>query len=260
MESTITNAPRKSLVQIRFPGKGTPLTYYNELFDLHPGDRVFVDGKLSGQLGCVEEVQYNFKIRLADYQNVIGLCDTRISGQLFLAGSHLVSFDPTVLPRQQITGWFLPPESEEDEYAWSYDDSSFSLEDLSEMAVSSAIAQRGQNYYCENRVRYLCLDRNEGFAIVEGTEPYTVEFSYADGEISHLICSCPCGYTCKHEMAAMLQLQETLDRITTFYKEAYEESGYFAAIFSATLFQFTVNDLKAGSLILNPGMRKENTV
>ena len=48
--------------------------------------------------------------------------------------------------------------------------------------------------------------------------------------------------------------------ITAFYKEAYEESGYFAAIFSATLFQFTVNDLKAGSLILNPGMRKENTV
>ena len=34
--------PRKSLVQVRFPGKGIALTYYNDQFDLKPGDRVYV--------------------------------------------------------------------------------------------------------------------------------------------------------------------------------------------------------------------------
>ena len=36
--------PRKSLVQVRFPGKGMALSYYNDLFDLKPGDFVYVDG------------------------------------------------------------------------------------------------------------------------------------------------------------------------------------------------------------------------
>lgn len=45
-EAQTSIAPRKSLVQIRFPGKGMALSYYNDQFDLHPGDRVYVDGKL----------------------------------------------------------------------------------------------------------------------------------------------------------------------------------------------------------------------
>ena len=61
-----TIVPRKSLVQVRFPGKGMALSYYNDLFDLKPGDLVYVDGKLEGQLGRVVEISYNFKIKLSD--------------------------------------------------------------------------------------------------------------------------------------------------------------------------------------------------
>ena len=46
-----TVIPRKSLVQVRFPGKGIALSYYNDQFDLKKGDLVYVDGKLEGQLG-----------------------------------------------------------------------------------------------------------------------------------------------------------------------------------------------------------------
>lgn len=244
--------PRKSLVQVRFPGRGIPLAYYNSRFDLHPGDRVYVSGKLSGQLGQVVEVQYNFKIRISDYQTVIGRCDTRVSGQFFLADSHFVTFDPAVLSRQQITGWFLAPELDEEEYAWGYDDSAFPLDDLSQMGASDIIAQRGQDYYRDNRVRYLCLDGAEGFAIVDGTVPYTVEFTCSQGQISQLVCSCPCGYCCKHEVAAMLQLQEALDNIQNLYPDAYAKTGYFAAVFVGTLFQFTVGSQQMGSLVLNP--------
>ena len=61
-DQTNAVAPRKSVVQVRFPGKGMALSYYNDLFDLKLGDLVYVDGKLEGQLGRVVEINYNFKI------------------------------------------------------------------------------------------------------------------------------------------------------------------------------------------------------
>lgn len=60
------------------------------------------------------------------------------------------------------------------------------------MRVDVAVAERGYAYYAENRVRYLCLDGMKGYALVEGTEPYDVEFVYSDGMIYALTCSCYC--------------------------------------------------------------------
>ena len=38
-------APRKSVVQIYFADRHMTLAYYNDQFDLHLGDLVYVDGK-----------------------------------------------------------------------------------------------------------------------------------------------------------------------------------------------------------------------
>ncbi len=80
------------------------------------------------------------------------------------------------------------------------------------MKVSAAVAERGHDYYQRNKVRYICVDGSRGYAIVEGSEAYEVEFSYRGGEISDLTCSCFCSYPCKHAFAAMLQLKETLEK------------------------------------------------
>ena len=53
---TETKAPeeapaRESLVRVYFPQRGFDCTYYNNLFDLHVGDLVYVDGKLEGKRG-----------------------------------------------------------------------------------------------------------------------------------------------------------------------------------------------------------------
>ena len=40
--------PTRSLVLIHFPARNITLSYYNDQFDLHCGDLVFVDGKLEG--------------------------------------------------------------------------------------------------------------------------------------------------------------------------------------------------------------------
>ena len=118
------------------------------------------------------------------------------------------------------------------------------------MKITQVIAERGHKYYLENCVRYICLDRGVGYAIVEGSENYTVEFEYCDGNISRLLCDCPCAFNCKHEFAAMLQLRETLDLIEKHYSEAYTRSGYFAAVCNGTLFSFAIDGKEAGSFTL----------
>ena len=81
--------PRRSVVRVHFPQRNMTLAYYNDRFDLHRGDLVYVDGKLEGMRGRVVDVNYNFRIDLADYKRVIAVADTSVSGRFVLAGSHL---------------------------------------------------------------------------------------------------------------------------------------------------------------------------
>ena len=117
------------------------------------------------------------------------------------------------------------------------------------MHIGSEIAERGHDYYLQNKVRYLCIDGNRGRAIVEGTKAYVVEFTYEDGKIRNLVCDCFCSYTCKHEFAAMLQLKETLQAIKENYSD--QMTGYFAAVSKAAFFNYAVDSKKSGSLVLS---------
>lgn len=243
-------APRKSVVQVHFAGRNMTLAYYNDQFDLHTGDMVYVDGKLEGQRGRVVEVNYNFKIRLSEYKRVIAVVDTNVTGQFFMAGSHFVTFDREALPANKVVTWFKTPTKGDEEFASGSDDTSFPLDDIKGMNVSAAIAERGHNYYMENRVRYISIDGIKGYALVEGSEVYEVEFVYRDGEISSLICSCFCSYNCKHEFAAMLQLRETLELIEKHYAAEYNHTGYFAAVNKGTLFAFAIDGRETGNFTL----------
>lgn len=245
-----TAVPRKSVVQVHFSGRNMTLAYYNDQFDLHRGDIVYVDGKLEGMRGCVTEVNYNFKIKLSDYKRVIAVVDTSVNGQFFMAGSHFVTFDRETLPGKKVVTWFKAPAKEDDEFVCGSDETSFCLNDLNGMNVSSVIAERGHNYYIANKVRYICIDGTKGYAIVEGNDAYEVEFEYKNGEISGLICSCFCIYNCKHEFAAMLQLKDMLELIEKHYADEYERTGYFAAVNKGTLFTFAIDGKETGSFAL----------
>ena len=54
-------APKKSVVQVCFAARNRTLAYYNDQFDLRPGDIVYVDGKLAGLRGQVTEVCITLK-------------------------------------------------------------------------------------------------------------------------------------------------------------------------------------------------------
>mgnify|MGYP002510122114 CR=1 FL=1 len=230
---------KPTIVQIFFPDRNRTLSYYNDRFDLHMGDIVFVDGKLEGLRGRVTAVSTYFKVKVEDYKRVVGLADTHVVGQLYQSNTHLITFDPQVLPWKQFCSWVKPPKEDETEYYISYDDEGFPLDDFNGLDVSDAVFERGLDYYRENRVRYLCLNGIQGRAIVEGTKPYEVEFQYRDGRISNLFCDCPCGYTCKHEVAVLLQLRETLEIIDRDY--AAQRGGYFAIVSKPMFYTFAVD-------------------
>ena len=242
--------PRKSVVQIYFENRHMTLAYYNDQFDLHRGDIVYVDGKLEGLLGRVTDVNYNFKIKVSDYKRVIAVVDTSVHGEFFLAGSHFVTFDRNALPNSKARTWFKAPANEDDDFVSGSDDTSFSLDNLAGMNVSESVAERGHEYYIENRIKYISIDGNKGYAIIEGNESYEVEFRYQGGEISELVCSCFCSYNCKHEFAAMLQLRETLELIKKNYADKFENTGYFAAVNKGTLFAFAIDGKDHGSFTL----------
>lgn len=245
-----TAAPRKSVVQVYFAGKDTQLAYYNDRFDLHPGDAVYVDGKLAGIRGRVTEVNYNFKIKISDYRRVIAVADTTVHGQFFMAGSHFVTFDRQALPRGKAVTWFKAPSKDDDEVVSGSDDTTFRLDDLKGINIGQAIAERGHEYYMSNRVRYISIYGCRGYAIVEGSECYEVEFEYRNGEIGRLVCSCPCCCNCKHEFAAMLQLKETLALIGEHCADEYERSTYFAAVNKGTLFALAIDGKNSGTFTL----------
>lgn len=243
----------KSVVKVYFPGKNKSLDYFNDSFDLHIGDMVYVDGKMEAHIGRVTAVNYSFKIKLSAYKKVTALVDTRLEGRFYITDSHMISFDPAALPREKVSLWFNAPEKEDSGFAIGEGDSKeFSLEDLKGFEIALEVAERGIEYYNENRVSYISLDKGKGFAIVQGSKNYELEFCYDDGNISGLICPCYCSYNCKHMLAAMLELRETMKAINRDYREEYERSGYFAAVSKTVFLNYGLLCKNKGCISLSP--------
>lgn len=240
--------PKKSLVQVYFPHRDMSWSYYNDSFDLKVGDFVYVEGKLEGFMGRVTEINYSFKIKLSDYKRVIALVDTSVKGNFYLAGSHLVTFDKNAIPRKKVFSWFKAPQDSDDYVSGDDTSEKFSLDNLEKMKISQHVAERGHEYFVENRVAYICVDGTQGYAIVEGSEPYEVEFNYSNGELSNLKCSCFCSYHCKHEFATILQLKETLDFILDHYR--VKHINYFAAISKNVFVKTVINKTGSGMISL----------
>ena len=243
------NKPVKSVVQVRFPSQGRSFAYYNDRFDLHVGNIVFVEGKLEGVQGFVTEVSRSFKIKLSDYKRVISVADTTVKGELFFGGSHLIAFDKSVIPYEKVRGWFLPPESDE-EVEVGYDDESFFYEDIEDFKIKPEIADRGFDYYNSNKVVYISVEGTTGRAMVVGSKPYEVSFDYDGGEIRNITCDCFCSYHCKHEFAMLLQLRETLKIIEDLYDDEYSQGDYFVAVSNSALMNYAVDRKEKGSIVL----------
>lgn len=213
--SRVENAPVPSLVTVRFPETGPALTYYNDKFELEVGDRVFVSGKLAGQLGEVEMVTTKFKIRLSDYQRVIAKASIDIHGAYELVLDKMVNYDENAVSPEEFRSWILPPAhwdgedggSPEDEViiGEGYELDLFDLEHCDE--ITEAVMERVADYCLSGKVAYLSVRDGIGTAFVQGTKWYEVNFRLNGSLLSEAYCDCPYPGLCKHLLAVAMTLR-----------------------------------------------------
>ena len=240
---------KKSVVDVYFSDRHLTCSYYNDKFDLKRGDIVYVEGKLEGKCGRVVDINYNFKIKLSDYKRVIGVANTDVIGEFHLAGSHFITIDEGALTYEQVATWFKAPDNEEEEYVSSSGDEVFNLNDLSGMNIKNEIAERGHEYYMENRVVYIELNHGKGRALVTGSKTYDVEFFYKDEDITGLVCNCYCTGSCKHEFATILQLRDILAIIKNEYP-FIDHNDYLAAVSKTCFFEFVIDGNTKGTFTM----------
>lgn len=211
------NAPVKSLVKIRFASRSMELAYYNDRFDLHEGDVVYVSGKLAGEAGMVTSVTTKFRIHTADYERVLALLDLTLRGAFARVQDKMVCFDTAALTPEQFGAWVTPPDDpkkQKDEDAdeiisgEGYAIDIHRIEGCEELLP--AVAHRAVEYCAEGHVGYISVQNGIGCAYVAGTRWYRVDFRYADGMLTDLFCDCPYPGLCKHEAAVAFTLRMLL--------------------------------------------------
>lgn len=231
----------RSLVQVRFEGDGRVLTYYNDRFNLTPGDRVFVSGKLAGKPGTVESVTTKFKINLANYERVIAMASLEVHGTYEKIIDKMVSYDPVAFSAEQFRAWCLPPENEEDEIVTG-DGYEISLEDLSSPdEIKEAVFNRALGYCRDGSVAYISVSDGIGTAFVRGTEWYEVNFRMTDCGLSEMYCGCPYPGLCKHLLAVSIVLKGMI-------QDGLDIDQDFVAIDDSYFWQFVARTVKKVTL------------
>jgi len=215
-EGTAEDMPVRSVVQVRFPGEKRSYSYYNDRFDLHVNDPVFVSGKMAGTRGVVVSVNRRFKIDLTEYERVVARPEIRLTGTYRPVLDMMVSFGADALSAGAFRDWSRAPASGADGEGPEYvtgEGYSFELEDFFEDEdVEPQVFRRAMDYCDRGRVRYLSVRDGVGTAFVEGTRCYEINFRYADGRVSDLYCECPYDGLCKHCLAVLIVLRELLKK------------------------------------------------
>lgn len=239
--------PERYLVEVGFDNSNEYGTYICEYIDVYEGDFVRVSGPMQDKLGVVKDVIYFCKIRPSKYERVVAKIDTDVYGN-FIPLEHMwVTFDRQSIDKDKMRLWFLSP-LEDGECVDENEFVPFLLHNLEELPISSIRADRGENYYEEHRIVYICLDKGKGYAIVQGSEYYEVTFTYIDKKIHDILCNCYCEGYCKHEYAVLLQLQDLVGNWTINYDENYSKEEYFAAIDKMVVWNMSISR-KCGEVI-----------
>lgn len=203
--------PVKSLVRVHFEDEAYELTYFNDRFDLKPGDRVFVSGKRAGEVGIVNSVTTKFRIKASNYERVIALAQTPINGTYKPVADKMLSYDSNALSSEAFRTWVMPPEepaSEEEDDEIIYGDGyEIPLDDPHNAeGVDKTVFGRALNYCSSGRIGYISLKDGVGRAYVEGKHWYELDFRIRDNMIEEAYCDCPYPGLCKHLLAVAVTL------------------------------------------------------
>ncbi len=200
----------KSLVRVHFEDAAYELTYFNDRFDLKPGDRVFVSGKRAGEVGIVNSVSTKFRIKASNYERVIALAQTPIHGTYKPVADKMLSYDAGALSPEGFRTWVMPPEEpteDEDEEIIYGDGYEIPLNDPHNAeGVDKVVFGRALNYCSGGRIGYISVRDGVGRAYVEGEHWYELDFRIRSNAIEEAYCDCPYPGLCKHLLAVAVTL------------------------------------------------------
>lgn len=238
-----------SVVRVYFPERDRAYSYYNDRFDLHEGDVVYVSGKLAGLLGRVAAVDYNFRIRLADYERVIGAADRNVRGTFYVFGTHMLTLGHGALPYAQVRSWFFRrrPDGEFVTGHGPGPDVHAGLS-RSDAPARARLPARGRPAMPRGGWSTCRSTARRGTPSCRARCPHELTFTYTGGTVSALTCTCYETGLCKHGAALLLQLRETVDFLREEHEEAFAASDRFAAV-SKRIFSHFAMDGSAGGCI-----------
>ena len=233
--TVVEQAPVRSVVRVRFFGSRINYLYYNDKFDLHPGDLVYVAGSMAGHMGRVETVTTKFKIHIGDYKKVTARLDRTLRGTYTQATeAFMVCFDRASISPAQFRGWVIPPREKNKRLvpisAAAFAGIGYVLTDepddlvvgdgyrllLNELEISDDLAPqvlaRAKEYVEDHCVKYISVEQETVTAFIQGSDWYELNFKLSDGYVSELYCDCPYPGLCKHAAAVLLILRKLLDQ------------------------------------------------
>lgn len=212
-----------SLVKVVFGNSKTALDYYNDKFDLHEGDRVFVEGSNEGKIGTVVSVSTKFCINLKKYRRVVAHPTISFDGKFIRMNDKMVGLG-SVCPTPDMMAAWLGYCPSVDELVCG-EPFSVSLDGFgSEDGIEKAVFGRALEYCQTGKVLYIRVENGRGTAFVNGKNVYKVEFTLGNNTVENIVCDCPYPYFCKHAVAVVITLKMMLS------EEQIESADSFTAI------------------------------
>ena len=201
--------------------------------------------KILSPSAVVEQMRQYLRDITHQYRREIDTTEVPSVDNFKLLGTHAVTFDRDAIPCSKAMRWLgVSPVAMQHTEAGQ----AFSLHELSKMGATDKITARGRDYKQKNKVAYISLDGTRGTALVAGTEPYIITFAYRDGIVQDISCTCSYPHRCKHEVAAMLQLRETLELIQRDFEKEFSSAGYFAALSKDEFFDCVMEHTEPGGV------------
>lgn len=239
----IVTEPRKSVVRVFFEARGFACSYYNDRFDLHEGDIVFVEGKLEGLRGRVTEVSYNFKIRLSDYKRVTAKADAEVHGKFYPLADGFVSFDKSAIDGNKMKSRYIAP-SDGEYVTGDGETKTLSLGEL-EQEMSYGILSQGAEI-CENSdIAYITLENGTvSAAVADGKRYREIEFLFENDRVGGFNCDCYSTGICAHCAAVALKLRKLLKELEKNFGDEYKYGGDLIYIGSDGFFELIFSDGK----------------
>lgn len=239
-----------SVVRVYFPERDRAYSYYNDRFDLHEGDVVYVSGKLAGLLGRVAAVDYNFRIRLADYERVIGAADQEPCAARFTCSARTCSRSITArcrmrrcaagFSRRRRTGSLSPATAPDRRTRWTF----------SIRCPCRRDRRQGTRLLCRGAGGLPVGRRHAGAHHRAGHGAARAHVHLHGGTVSALTCTCYETGLCKHGAALLLQLRETVDFLREEHEEAFAASDRFAAVSKHVFSHFAMDGSAGGCITL----------